>query len=339
MKQKKNTFFKNVWDSITNFDKYKDFALEPVVRTVKYIVLLTLITTLIFSGALVVKLSTRVPELTNYIQTNVPNLEFGDNILSVEQTEVIELIQEDNYIVIIDTTQEGQAKLAEYEEKIKLYNNGVILLQNKAILKNSATTILNAISYQDLIEGIDIQEFNKQDIINYLQSNKMINIMMSIYVATLIYLFSVYITTFVLDALLLGIMCKLLAMLSRLKVQFRSAFGLATHALTLPIVLNLIYMVSSTFADYTIKYFNWMYKIIAYIYIITAIFIIRSELLKQQMQLTKIISEQEKVKIEIEERKRKEKEEQEKEEVQKKDREKAKNDKGKIKEEPEGSKA
>ena len=57
-----------------------------------------------------------------------------------------------------------------------------------------------------------------------------------------------------------------------------------------------------------------MYTTISYIYVIVSILIIKTDLINRQMELMKIIEEQEKVKKELEEKERQEKEKREREE-------------------------
>ena len=78
-------------------------------------------------------------------------------------------------------------------------------------------------------------------------------------------------------------------------------FNIVVHAITLPILLNSIYVLFNSITGIYIEYFQVMYIGITYIYIITAILMIRSNLIKQQMEIGKIIEEQKKIKKEIKE--------------------------------------
>ena len=62
-----------------------------------------------------------------------------------------------------------------------------------------------------------------------------------------------------------------------------------------------------------------MYTAISYIYVIYSILIIKSDFIKKQAELTKILSEQEKVKEELAKKEQEKKEEEEKERIRKKD--------------------
>lgn len=114
------------------------------------------------------------------------------------------------------------------------------------------------------------------------------------------------------------------------------------HALTLPIVLNIIYVLINGLTGFVVKYFQIMYTAISYIYIITAIFMIKSDYIKRKIELQKIQSQQAKIKMEIESKKQKEEDEdsdQKNEEEKKEQREKErKSDDGKG-QDPEGSNA
>ena len=54
-------------------------------------------------------------------------------------------------------------------------------------------------------------------------------------------------------------------------------------------------MIVNILTGYTVKYFNVLYMAIACIYVIAAILIIRSDIIKQQIELSKIMQEQENI--------------------------------------------
>lgn len=109
---------------------------------------------------------------------------------------------------------------------------------------------------------------------------------------------------------------------------------MSVYALTLSVVLYMIYIVINLFTSFTIKYFEIAYNAISYVYILTAMLMIRSDSIKQQMEVEKIVEEQNKI--------REENKEEKKEEKQKEDQPKEKDNKKKEKPEngtPEGNEA
>ncbi len=86
------------------------------------------------------------------------------------------------------------------------------------------------------------------------------------------------------------------------KMKASALVNISIHAMTLPIVLLLAYAVVLLTTGFEIKYFNIMYRGISYIYVFTAIFLIRQNLIKQQIELTTIVQKQQELKKELEEK-------------------------------------
>ena len=111
---------------------------------------------------------------------------------------------------------------------------------------------------------------------------------------------------------------------------------IAIHSLTLPILLNALIVLIEAFTNFKIEYFEIMYIGISYIYIITAILMIKDDIIKNQKELTKIIEEQEKVRLELERQKEEEEEKKEEQRREKEKEEQRKKEKKENKEKDEG---
>ena len=118
-------------------------------------------------------------------------------------------------------------------------------------------------------------------------------------------------------------------------IKYKEIFNMSIYALTLSIVLYLIYICVNITTGFTIKYFDLAYEIISYIYIITAILMIKSDLIKQQIEIGKIVEEQKKVR----EEKKQEDNEEEKPKEDKEEKKEKKDKEEKEPEHPEGSQA
>ena len=66
---------------------------------------------------------------------------------------------------------------------------------------------------------------------------------------------------------------------------------MSIFALTLPIILRIIYVALNVLANFEIKYFEVMYVAVSYISLAAAIFLIKSDVIKQHLQLMKILEE------------------------------------------------
>ena len=124
-------------------------------------------------------------------------------------------------------------------------------------------------------------------------------------------------------------------------MRYQAVFSMSIYALTLSIILNMIYILINIFFDFEIKYFQVMYTAIAYICLAAAIFMIKSDFIKKQLELTKIMEIQKNINKESDqEQKEDEPKEDEKENNQEQPKDEENNDKKTDgPEEPEGSQA
>ena len=103
-----------------------------------------------------------------------------------------------------------------------------------------------------------------------------------------VYLFIVYFASHIVDIIVLAVLGYLFARIIKLRLRFKATFNIGVYALTLPMILNLIYIVVNTFTGFEIKYFGWMYQAISYIYVIVAILMIKTEIINQKIQLIRL---------------------------------------------------
>ena len=115
-------FFKKIWTSIKDFEKYEEFAAEKLSQAIKYIILITLIFTTIISLDYTYKFHTLLQDVKNYITTNIQEISLREGQLKISQEEPIIIENEDQIvpIIVIDTLSDTASD--EYLEKVKLYN-------------------------------------------------------------------------------------------------------------------------------------------------------------------------------------------------------------------------
>ena len=142
----------------------------------------------------------------------------------------------------------------------------------------------------------------KQDILNDMNSINMISLCISLAFTVFLGFFLIFVFMSILDIIILALLSNIIAMLSRVKMKASALVNISIHAMTLPIVLLLAYAVVLLTTGFEIKYFNIMYRGISYIYVFTAIFLIRQNLIKQQIELTTIVQKQQELKKELEEK-------------------------------------
>lgn len=146
--------------------------------------------------------------------------------------------------------------------------------------------------------GIDLKLVD--ELINYVKNNNNAELYLTFGLSTAVYIFATYFILGLFDALLVCIVGIIISRITRIRLKYKPIYIMSIYALTLPIILNCIYIIVNVFTGFTIGYFPIVYNVIAYIYVVTAILMIKTDFIEQQRELMKIISEQEKVRKEHE---------------------------------------
>ncbi len=290
----KMSFFKRVLISIKDFDKYKIFVIEKLGKSIKYAFILALILMIFIAASFTVKYGSIIDNTLNYIKQDLPDFTYENGNLNFNIDEPLVLENGESqknisYKVIIDTKEVSQEKIDEYKQKIGLYNYGIVILKDKLIINSSLVSQTIEQNYKELGEKYGIVEsFNKQNMIDYINSYNIVSIYVQIFILLYIYLFASYFITMLLDAILLAILGIITSRIARVQIKFSGLYSIGLHALTLPIILNVIYIIVNTFTGFYIKYFDIMYTTVSYIYIVAAILSMKSDLIKQQIEIGKI---------------------------------------------------
>ena len=356
MENKKSSFFKRLKTSIFDFDGYQILATEKIGRTIGYIAILMLIFSIIVSAVYTFQIFGLINTSRTYIDTQISEIKYENNNLNIIPKGEDDVITLDinNFIsarVIINTQTEDENKIQDSISEIKKADNGILLLKDKVLIKDALTNNTNEVDYKTICErfNIDLSNISKESILSAL-SGQDINIALAMFfVKAIIYMFILYFSTVLIDILLLVILTYIVTRISRLRLKPTAVYNISAYSLTLPIILNILYFLINSFTGFTIKYFQVMYTAIASIYIITAILMIKSDVIRKQLELNRIIEEQARIKLELKQKEEKEKEEErrrnEREDNQKKEKKEEKkknNDKGEnegINKEPEGDNA
>lgn len=349
VEKKKLSVFNKIKTSIFDFEGYEDLAAEKVSKTIVYIVLLMLIFGILISIAYTFQFSQIINEAKSYVDGEISEINYENNELSIKFNNGQEIAQIDsnNLLadkVIINTTSDEE-KIKKSIAEIELEEKGILILKDKVLIKTNISTNNMEYSYKDISEKYNINKVNKDEIISILSGEQKQIFMASLFIAMFVYMFIIYFSSVLVDILLLALLAYIVTKIAGLRLKYSAIYNIAAYSLTLSIILNMIYVMVNIFTGYTIKYFQIMYTTIASIYIITAILIIKSNVIKKQLELNKIIEEQERVKQELKQKEDTEKQQEEqgkreREKQEKKEKEKSENEgEGTPVSEPEGDNA
>ena len=339
-------FFKKVKYSIFNIEKYPEMATEGIGNTLSYIAKLVMILAVVLSLWTLYQTYQMINEGTSYLENEFPDFSYSDGTLTVDSEEAIIIENEQFGKIIVDTNTDSEETINQYLNQINEYGTGALILKNRAVLKN--ITMIGEVSYnyQESFNSINLTEFSKQDVVNYVQNGEINSLYFSVFISLFIYSFAMYFINTLWYAIIIGIVGYFTMWMLKMKMRFVAVFNMAIYALTLSTILNILYLIINMLFNFTIEYFSIMYVTVATIYLIAAIFILKTDLMKKQAEVMKIVEAQQIVKKELEEQEKEN--EKEKEERQKKDKKeenkekenKKEENKGDAKEdEPEGSNA
>ena len=335
METKKVPFFKRIKDAVINFDKYLGFSEEKLSIAIKYIIKLALIFTLIITIALTVKIVQEAKNIIVSFQNEAPEFSFQNNELVIDgdNQKIVEGDENGYFGFIVDTQNVNLSDVKETGD----YQRVIAILKDKISIRD-VEGVEASLTYKELSKDYDLSSVNKNSTVQFLSGSNMIKIYIIFAVIMFVYFFIAYLIQFLLDILMLSVVGYLLSKLVGVKLNYKSIFNMSSYAITLSIILYLLYLIISLFTGFTIKYFEIAYNAIAYIYMITAMLMIKSDLIKQQIEVGKIVEEQKKIR----EEKKKEQEDKEKEKKPKEDKKDKEGKKQENKGEegtPEGSKA
>lgn len=347
MEQGKRSFFRKLKTSIFDFDGYQDLAAEKITKTILYIALLMIIFSVVISFTYTCKMFQIVNQAKEYISNNISEITFNDYELTVtpSNNEDIIDVSTDNFVInriIVNTEDLDENGKNNAISDIRSEENGILILKDRIIIKTALSSNVMQYSYEDISKQYNINNLSKEELINILNSNELKLFVISLLVIITIYIFVVYFFSILVDILLFAVLAYIVSRLARLRLKYSAIYNIAAYSITLPVILNMLYFVANILTGFTMKYFQIMYTSIASIYIITAILMIKSDVIRKQMELNRIIEEQERVKQELKqkEEERKAKEELERREKRRKEKQKEKKEKNEnTGNEPEGNNA
>ena len=300
--EKKIPFFKKIIISIKDLDKYYLLISEKVMRSIIYLLELMIIFTLIVSGIITYKMNNIIDEASQYVVNNFPNFIINQEGLKLDNEGAykIDNIENLNVKIIIDDEAE---EVNIYEQQIEEHKGSIILL-----LKNKIVVIVEGnkmeTNYENLLKSNGIESITKDDIISIFNDNR-VQINSAIYISVFGTTYIVYIVSTVIDALALSLLVIIISKMAKISIKYSQALTIGISSLTLPIIINLIYTCMNLINGFYMDYFQVMYALISYVYVVAVILIMRSDLIKKK-QLIKATIEVKKLEKNMEEKEEKE---------------------------------
>lgn len=158
----------------------------------------------------------------------------------------------------------------------------------------------------------------KSDLVNFVKSNEKELIIFASLTLLLETMFEMFVF-WLMIALLTSLIGMIVLRFSRIKMKYSRLYAISIYASTLSMILTIIYTILNNCFNIYIDIFEYLSMLIAYIYITAVIYMIKSDLIKQQLELIKIATVQAKVKEQLDREREEEEKEKEKEKRDKED--------------------
>lgn len=314
--------YKKFWYSITKFERYPEMATEGVGRAFGYIAWLVFMFSIILAIAFVIKFTGFAKKGIDFLDKYFNQLSYSEGVLTIDAVDKSATTDFGN--VIVNTEELSKEKQQEYENKKNYADIEMIWLKEYVIVKYDQE--VGKIYYKDILDNLGIKSFDKSTIVNYLKEQMNSPKTYVIYfVALTIYLFISYFIAILIDILILSLFGLITSAFARIQIRYRALFNMAVYSVTISTTLQLIYIIVKTFTGFNIKYFDLMHTAISFICLTAAIFMIKSDVIRQQIELMKVI-EIKKQEQEQEQENKEEKDEKEEENESKKETEKKEDD-------------
>ena len=345
---KKNISFpKKVWYSITKFEQYPTMATEGSWSAIKYLIFIVSVVAIFSMLGSLMKLNKSVWDISEYIDKNIPDFTFADGKIDmgIEEPIVINDFQSNSIEkIIINPLAETNESKEESENKEMVPGINIFFFKDQIVLKNKIddeNVQSQEYTYNDFIANYtkeNITNLKKADLVTYMRSNQIMPFYARYSLSAFIGILITGLVYALLDVLQVAVLGWITAIMAKIKMKFVAIYNMAVYSFTLPMILEIIYIIINYFTDFKIKYFQVAYTTIAFIYLAASIFILKDDFIKKMQEVLRIKQEQKNVREEIKQQEEKKDEsEDDKDEDEQKKKENDEDDNND--DEPQGSEA
>lgn len=320
--------------SVKDFDQYKEFAADNLKTITIYFAKLMLVLAFAIAVAATVKFNRWINIGEEFLEKEIPEFNIVDGNMEMEEGPLV--IESENFIlnyIIINPNATVEEEI-EQTKQINSYKSGALFLKDKVLVKLPVSDVTSS-EYWFFYRDMNIENMTKQEVLDQVNIENRIIVSISFVIAAMISSFIIYFIRILIDIILLALFGYIISRLVRIPLKFTATLSISVYSLTLPVLLSAIYMAVNIITGYEVKYFSVMYNCISYIYLITAILLIKSDIIKRNIELTAIMQEEQRIREEMERRKQEEEIEKHRQEKEKEREQKRK--KGTSDEETEGN--
>lgn len=283
----KITFFKRLKIAIFNLEDFGMFLGERLSVAFKYFSILILLITIITLSVDTYDFSKKINKAYNYIVNELPDFEYQNG--NVKFANNVEAYDSDYKFKMFINTDENVDDNIIKEYKDKIYDNGygIIVLKNKIICISNDMEVEGI--YSKLAEEYNFNINNKSDLVENMNAIGKSGIAILYYIAGFIFLYITNTITILSDIFLVALFGWIASRICGIAFKIAPMIILAIYSLTLSIILRAVYTCVLTLTGFVVQYFDIIYLLIAYVYMIAALFMIKYDIIKETQEIQKIM--------------------------------------------------
>lgn len=295
---KKIGFLEKVKIAVFKLEEYDKFLEQKFSSSFGYFCLLILILMIAFSAVYTYEYYKEIDTGFNYIRNEMTDFTYENSILKAEN--YAEAYDEKYDVKLIINTDEivSEDTLNDYQNRSEALR--IIALKDKIqVLVQDQNIELKYSEIESYLQGISIT--NKQSIIDAIDSLDMNAMIFAVFLGIALASFVQNLFNLFIYALIISLFGYMASRMAKVKFPMNALVILAIYSVTLPNILYAIYMIVNLLTGFYIEYFSLFYMLISCVYIFAAIFMIKSDIIKQQQEIQAIQKVQEEVSKEAEE--------------------------------------
>lgn len=244
-------FFIEMRESVINYKFYDDIRKSRYGRVFSYLALLLLIVYTLSGVKSFIYMNQAVEMAGDYVKNKTPEFSIENGKLNWSGEPLQYLVRENGNLVAIDVNRTLTKEVLDSENSIYF------------VIRDESVLVKNTTSSQELFyKDIDLK-LNKADVLNFLAGGKTIIILM------IVIAFPFYFAVKLLNVVLLAIAATIVCSFMKLRLPWKENFIISGYALTLPLLIGLLFNLAGTPLPGTI------YWLISVLYVIMALRIIK----------------------------------------------------------------
>lgn len=289
MEEKKSlNFFERIYYSIFKFDKYDRFIDEKIGIATRYILALVLLTTLLVCTIEVfdfIKIYSRGRDYV--LQNQLPEFKYEEGKLNFSK-KVENYDEKTKYYFYANTDELTKEQSNEIINKTGDYKYALLLFKDKVVFSlKGVSTEYDLSRYADVV---NLKSMNNQDLIDLLNGLSPVKVFAMILSVETITVFIAQIIATFLNILFLFLSAMIVCKIINLALENNSIYNISCYSITLSIVLTVLYNIFYFTTNIEIKNMDTVYLVIAFIYLIASLFIIKQEVSKQKIEIKKKVN-------------------------------------------------